>query len=248
MKKSSVAVVCEAVYDEMMMLGLDEESDLFAEIFSSCVQSVQWGGTPLNQGSRRSHYVEDDGDTYHSGFRMSEVAVYMAWRMWLDEVSEGDLRLCELLDRLTEVGQQAKDEWEEREREDGVSAAAGDRSGADAADTTEPAGDANVSGDRASGGGCVEPDPGQAQEELLGDGGEDRESETDWATGAAAVGPESECGDDVGIPGEGSGKASDETGRVERRKTSFGCLPPPSKYSSTYRSQSLCGGAVAEVW
>ena len=248
MKEPYFAVVCEAVYDAMMEFGLDEESDIFAEIFSSCVQSAAWGGTPLSQGSRRSHYAEDDGDTYTSGFRMSETDVYMAWRMWLDEVTEGELKLCELLDRLMEAGQRAKDEWEGRERESRIHDEQGVGNGADAPDPGEPACDADLSGDRAESGGRVEPDPGQAQAELLGDGGEDWEEEADWDTRALAYRLTGPSKYEVGLSREKSGEAPDETGRVEGRKASFGRLPPPSKYSSTYRAQSLCGGAAAEVW
>lgn len=242
------AVICEAVYDEMIEAGLDEESEMFSEIFSSVVEAVVEGTTPLWRGKAHSHYEEVTDGWERSGFRLKQCDVYLKWRMWLDEVTEGELRLCELLDRLMKAGQRAKEGWMKFEHDNGVFAESGNGAGSDAADPAEPACDAGMSDHGPAGGGCAEPDPGQAQTELLGDGGEDREGEADRTARAVAVGFESECGDEMGISGEEPGEAPDKTGGVEGRKTCFGSLPPISERSSTYRSQGLCGGAAAQVW
>lgn len=235
MKETSMAA-CDAVYDMMLELGLDEESAVFGDIFRAVVEAAGSGKTPI------SRYVER---RQFGGNAISGAETYMTWRMWLDSVTEGEVGLSELLGRLLAAAAAA---MEEEERANRVHDEQGTGNCADAPDPGEPAGHAGVSGNWAAGGGCPGPDPGPAETTLLGDGGEDWESEADWPSGAAAFGPESSEWGEVGLPGEEPGEAPDEASRLERREEGRRFVPPSPEHSSTYRSQSLCGGAYAKIW
>lgn len=242
--------ICEAVYDRMLEIGLDPESEFFGDVLMAVVglvmDTTKWysektvlsTAVSVRWAKIRAKYPDGEARE-HAPF---EEEIFMEWKKALsDQIGDG-LSLTELLEELEDVAQEEK-EWlespEEDVCEDGISVGEGAGTGAESADGPEPAGNAGSTGDRAADRGRPGTETGAIEEECLDFGEEDEETETDRILRALALGSESECRDEVGVPGEGSGEAPDETGGVEGRKTCFGSLPPMSEHRTTYRAQVL---------
>lgn len=222
---------CEAIFDALVDAGLNDESQEFEDLLWAAVDCATF--VPKDYKSSLDPLAEAA-----TRLRKPQVEVFTEWLYFVRGC--GVDNFVEMFQEVVEKGRKAID--------NGISAESGIGAGVDAADPAESAGDAGNAPYGAESGGCAEPDTRQAPAELLGDGGEDTEAQADRTTGTAAIRSESECGAEVGISGEEPGEASDETGSLEGRETCFGSLPPISERSSTYRTQSLCGGAASQIW
>ena len=239
--------VCEAVYDRMVEIGLDDETEAFEEILNAVVEHVcahrVYGIddiSPLERGVRRkTHKIRaryPDGECRECFPNAQEV--FLAWRMSVTVQIGDDWKLWELLGDLEATARKAKEDWYYADR---VSAGEGAGAGAGSTDGEEPLSDPDGIGDGAADRGHSESEAGAAEAELLDPGTEDGEGEADWPTGAVALRFEGECGDDLGLSGKGSGEAPHEAGSLEGRKKSFQGLPPMSEYRTTLYAQGVCG-------
>lgn len=221
-------LAAEAIFNAMEARKIDDEDIQFENILRLCtdiaVEGAEWNEDVLEAAARICG-VE------------SWAECFMTWKFFTAEYAED---LAGLLLDLVAEGRNAI--------ENGVSFGEGVGVGSDAADRSEPAGDADVFGDGAAGVGCAESEAGADQAELLDHRAEDEETAADWLAGAAAVGLAQERGQDVGVSGEEPGEASDETGGVEGRKTCFGSLPPMSECRTSLYAQSVCRGTPQKVW
>lgn len=240
--------VLDRVFDYMVNLGMDEETEVFEDILHCIVERAcdrSWDAdsfdkTLLARGCSRKwarirakYCSEECPEPYPT-----ETEVFMGWKMALREQVEDFWSLAEILEELTLVAGGAKGEWEDAH---GVSTGKGAGIAPAIIDAAEPSGDADLPGDGTSGGGCSGTEAGAAEAEYLDYGAEDEEEETDWFPGAPVDGPSEEFGEDVGVPGPEPGEPSDETGRVEGRKKSFGSLPPMSEYRTSLYAKGVCG-------
>jgi hypothetical protein len=237
--------VLERVYDYMVNMGFDDETEVFEDILHCVVgfvcdhkvygmdESLLGRGQSRKWSRIRAKYCSQECPEPYP----TETEIFMGWKMAVREQLDHIWTLSEVLENLKLVAGAAKGEWES---ENGVSA--GERTGvvAAAADAAEPACDAGLSGDGSAGGGCPGTEAGAAEAEYLDYGAEDAEAAADWISGAADHGLAQECGDEVGIPGPEPGEPSDKTGRVEGRKTSFGSLPPMSEYRTSLYAKGVC--------
>ena len=237
--------VFERVFDFMRNMGMDEETEFFEEVLHSVVGFVcdhhVYGldETLLGRGQRlkwtkiKARYPDGQCREHFP----TDTEVFMGWKMAMEEQVDEIWKLNEVLQELVLVAGGAKGEWES---ENGVSTGKAAGAGAAAADAAESAGDADVPGDGAAGGRCAESEAGAAEAEYMDYGAEDEEETADWIPGTIADGPAGERGGEMGLSGQGPGEASDKTGRVERRKKSFGSLPPMSKYRTSLYAESVC--------
>lgn len=246
----SAMYVQEAVFNRMEEIGLDPESELFLHIMEAVVAYVEAGeyyrpDHILAQAARQAH--DRIAVKYKKGecreHTPSACELFRDWTLEVRGNTEEDWDLTALLEDLEQVAWLEHD-YRKLPKEginaNGVSAGKGAGAGAAAADTAEPVGNADGIGDRDADWGCGGAEAGDAEEECLDYGEEDEETTTDRILRALALGSESELRYDVGVSGEESGEASDETGRVEGRKTRFGSLPPMSEYRTSLYAQGVC--------
>lgn len=237
--------VCEAVYDRMVEIGLDDESEVFEDILNAIVQHVcerrAYGmteKTPVDFGvSRKWHKIKaryPEGECREPW--PNEQEIFMGWKLAVVAQLGDDWKLWELLGELEATARKAKEEWES---EDGISVGEGAGTGAESADGSEPTGDEDGTCNGVADWGRAGTEAGAVEEECLDHGEEDEETETDRILRALAFGPESECRGEMGIPWEGSGEAPDETGCVEGRKTCFGSLPPMSEHRTSLYAKGV---------
>lgn len=214
-------VAAEAIFTAMRAQGLNDEEKEFEDMLRLCtdiaVEGMDWNEDVLQAGTE----IAGDGNW---------ALTFMTWKFWSADADAETL--TDLLMYLVDEGRRAI--------EDRVFAGEAAGAGAAAADRSEQACHADVPGDGAAGGGCLAAEAGTAEAELLGHRTEDQETAANWLAGAAAVGLAQERGPGLGIPGEGPPAASDETGRVEGRKKSFGSLPPMSEHRTSLYAQGVC--------
>lgn len=238
--------VLDRVFDYMVNLGMDEETEVFEDILHcivECACDQSWDAdsfdkTLLARGCSRKwarirakYCSEECPEPYPT-----QTEVFMTWKMALRE--QLDLwSLGEVLEELKLVAGGAKGEWEDAHR---VSFGKGIGAAASAADAAEQACHAGLSEYGAESGRCAGADPGPVEAECLDNGEEDEEEETDWFPGTFIDGPAEEFGEDVGVSGPEPGEPSDQAGRVEGRKKSFGSLPPMSEYRTSLYAQGVC--------
>ena len=238
--------VCEEVYDQMIALGMDDESEAFEDILNAVVECVcarpgygEEGFTPLNYGARwkwhkiRSRYP--DGECREHAPSLQEV--FMDWKHAVNEQLGGAWALWEVLERLEYAARATKEAVMD---EDGISDGEAVGAGVGAADTAEQTCDEDLSGHRAAGGGCAAADPGSDQEECLDYGTEDEETETNRILRAIGFGSEGQCRGEVGVSGPEPGAASDEAGSLEGRKKSWPGLPPMSEHRTSLYAKGVC--------
>lgn len=238
--------VLDRVFDYMVNMGIDDESEVFEDILHCVVEFVcdntiygSFDTTILGRGVARkwarirAKYCSEECPEPHP----TQTEVFMTWKMALRE-QLGDLwSLGEVLEELKLVAGGAKGEWEDAHR---VSFGKGIGAAASTADAAEQACHAGLSEYGAESGRCAGADPGPVEAECLDNGAEDQEAETDRIPGTLVDGPSEECGKDVGVSGPEPGEPSDETGRVEGRKKSFGSLPPMSEHRTSLYAQGVC--------
>lgn len=242
--------ICEAVFDRMIELGLDPETDFFEDVLAAVVdyvmQPVRWFGetnTLERAAVIKWHKIEaKNPDGQAREHQPSQEEIFVQWKKALIDQTGDDLSLTALLDELEEVAMLEKDIQElpkEDKNEDGISVGEGAGTGAESADGSEPTGDENGTCNGVADWGRAGTEAGAVEEECLDHGEEDEEAETDRILRALAFGSESECRDEMGISGEGSGEAPDETGCVEGRETCFGSLPPMSEYRTSLYAKGV---------
>lgn len=214
-------LAAEAIFEKMEELGLNDEEKEFEDMLRLCtdiaVEGWDWNEDVLQAGTE----IAGDGNW---------ALTFMTWKFWTDKAADS---LTGLLMDLVAEGRMAI--------ENRVSAGTAARAGAGTADTAESACDADLSCNWAESGGCAEAEAPAAETELLGHRTEDQETAANWLAGAAAVRLAQECGPGMGVSGEEPGAASDEAGRVEGRKKSFGSLPPMSEHRTSLYAKSVCG-------
>lgn len=215
---------CEAIFDGLVDAGLNDEAQEFEDILWAAVDCAtfepkDWKKTmePLEETAVR--------------VKKPRMQVFCEWEYFVRGC--GVESLVQMFENVVELGRKAI--------EDGLSAEEGSRRGADAADGSEPACDAHVSGDRAAGWGCAAAETGADQAECLDYGAEDEETPTDRLLRAIDFGPGGPRWHELGLSGEEPGKASDPTGRMERCEKSFGSLPPMSEYRTSLYAKGICG-------
>lgn len=214
-------LAAEAIFSTMRALGLNDEDKEFEDMLRLCtdiaVEGMDWNEDVMIAAMERA------GEE-------NWCLTFMTWKFWTAEAEAESL--LDLLLVLVGEGRRAI--------EDGVHSGKTVGAGAGFADATESAGYEDLSGDGAPGGRCAESEAGTTETEFLGNRTEDEETAADWLAGAASVGLAQEYGEKVGVPREGPGEASDEAGRVERRKTCFGSLPPMSEHRTTLYAKGVC--------
>ena len=237
--------VLERVYDHMRRMDLDNETDWFEEVLHSVVGHVcdhhVYGLDETVLGRGALHRWQKIKARYPDGqcreHYPTATEIFMSWKMCMEEQADEIWTLYDLVEELLLVAGGAKGEWEYA---NGISAGKTAGTGSGAADAAESACDADLPGDGAAGGRCAESEAGAAEAEYMDYGAEDEEETADWIPGTIADGSEGECGDEMGLSGQGPGEASDETGSVERRKKSFPGLPPMSEHRTTLYAQGVC--------
>ena len=237
--------VLERVYDYMKKVGLDDEAEVFEEILHCVVgkicdshvygldETLLGRGVALRWWKIRARYP--DGECREHAPTTTEI--FMSWKMAVEEQVDDIWSLRELLDELLLIAGGAKGEWMDA---NGVSAGKGAGAAAAAADTAEPLGSAGVSEHGAARGGCAGAEAGAAEAEYMDYGAKDEEAETDRILGALTRRSASERESELGFPGEGSGEAPDEAGRMEGRKTRRDRLPPMSERRTSLYAKGVC--------
>lgn len=215
---------CEAIFDGLVDAGLDDEAQEFEDILWAAVDCAtfepkDWKKTmePLEETAVR--------------VKKPRMQVFCEWEYFVRGC--GVESLVEMFENVVELGRKAI--------EDGISAEERSGRSVDAADGSESACDADVSGDRAAGWGCAAAETGADQAECLDYGDEDEETPTDRLLRAIDFGPGGPRRHELGLPGEEPGEASDPPGRMERREKGFGSLPPMSEYRTSLYAQGVCG-------
>lgn len=213
---------CEAIFDGLIAAGLNDEVQEFEDILWAAVDCATW---EPKDWKKTMEPLEETAVRV----KKPRMQVFCEWEYFVRGC--GVESLVQMFENVVELGRKAI--------EDGISAEKRSGRGIDAADGSESACDADLSGDRAAGWGCAAADTGSDQEERMGYGAEDEETETDRilrAIGFRSDGPRRE---ELGVSREEPGEPSDETGRVEGRKTSSGGLAFAAERCATLRAQGL---------
>ena len=213
---------CEAIFDGLVEYGLNDEEQVFEDILWAAVdcatfEAKEWKKSiePLEETAVR--------------MKKPRMQVFCEWEYYVRGC--GVESLVQMFEKVVELGRKAI--------EDGISVEERSRRSADAADGAESAGDADLSGDGASGGRCAAADTGSDQEKRMGYGAEDEETETDRILRAIDFRSDGSCREEVGISGEEPGEPSDPPGRVEGRKAGSGGIAFTAERSTALRAQGL---------
>lgn len=213
---------CEAIFDGLVDAGLNDEAQEFEDILWAAVDCAtfepkEWKQTlePLEETALR--------------VKKPRMQVFFEWEYFVRGC--GVESLVQMFENVVELGRKAI--------EDGISAEEGSRRGADAADGAEPACDADVSCYRAAGGRCAAAYPGSDQEERVGYGAEDEETETDRILRAIGFRSDGPCREEVGVPREEPREPSDAASCVEGREASSGGLAFTAERCASLRAQGL---------
>lgn len=213
---------CEAIFDGLIAAGLNDEAQEFEDILWAAVECAtfepkEWKKTwePLEESGGR--------------LMKPRIQVFCEWEYFVR--GAGVESLVQMFENVVELGRKAI--------ESGVSAEEGSGRGSDAADGSEPTGDADMSGDGSAGGGCAAAEAGADQEECMGYGAEDEEAQTDRILRAIDDRSEAARWEEMGISWTVPGEASDPPGRVEGRKKSCGGFTAFAERSAALRSQGI---------
>ena len=213
---------CEAIFDGLIAAGLNDEAQEFEDILWAAVDCAtfepkEWKKNlePLEETALRA--------------KKPRMQVFCEWEYFVRGC--GVESLVQMFENVVELGRKAI--------EDGLSVEKRSGRSADAVDGAEPARDADLSGDWSAGGRCAAADTGSDQEERMGHGAEDEETETDRilrAIGFRSDGPRRE---EMGVSGPEPGKPSDPPSRVEGRKAGSGGLAFTTERCAALRAQGI---------